>query len=74
MPSVFGPLPGMTRIESGAKNNSASSARTTVSPLGYRHPEAIEATDEVFDGPLSRAIDQAENRMHTIKALMVSTV
>jgi ornithine carbamoyltransferase len=31
-------------------------------------------TDEVFDGPLSRAIDQAENRMHTIKALMVSTV
>ena len=39
-----------------------------------RHPDAVEATDEVFDGPLSRAIDQAENRMHTIKALMVSTV
>ena len=39
-----------------------------------KFPEAIEATDEVFDGPLSRAIDQAENRMHTIKALMVSTV
>ena len=39
-----------------------------------KYPEAIEATDEVFDGPLSRAIDQAENRMHTIKALMVSTV
>ena len=39
-----------------------------------KHPEGIEATDEVFDGPLSRAIDQAENRMHTIKALMVSTV
>ena len=39
-----------------------------------QHPYAIEATDEVFDGPLSRAIDQAENRMHTIKALMVSTV
>lgn len=31
-----------------------------------RHPDAVEATDEVFDGPLSRAIDQAENRMHTI--------
>ena len=39
-----------------------------------RHLEAIETTDEVFDGPCSRAIDQAENRMHTIKALMVSTV
>ena len=39
-----------------------------------RHPEAIETTDEVFDGPCSRAIDQAKNRMHTIKALMVSTV
>jgi len=39
-----------------------------------KYPDAIEVTDEVFDGPLSRAIDQAENRMHTIKALMVSTV
>jgi ornithine carbamoyltransferase len=39
-----------------------------------RHPDAIETTDEVFDGPCSRAIDQAENRMHTIKAMMVSTV
>jgi ornithine carbamoyltransferase len=39
-----------------------------------RHPEAIETTDEVFDGPCSRAIEQAENRMHTIKAVMVSTV
>jgi ornithine carbamoyltransferase len=39
-----------------------------------KYPGAIETTDDVFDGPLSRAIDQAENRMHTIKALMMSTV
>jgi ornithine carbamoyltransferase len=39
-----------------------------------RHPSTMEVTEEVFEGPLSRAIDQAENRLHTIKAVMVATV
>lgn len=39
-----------------------------------RHPSTMEVTEEVFESPLSRAIDQAENRLHTIKAVMVSTV
>jgi ornithine carbamoyltransferase len=39
-----------------------------------RHPSAMEVTEAVFEGPRSRAIDQAENRLHTIKAVMVSTV
>ena len=39
-----------------------------------KNPTALEVTDEVFEGPLSRAIDQAENRLHTIKAVMVATV
>lgn len=33
-----------------------------------------EVTDEVMDGPASRVWDQAENRKHTIKALMVATL
>jgi len=33
-----------------------------------------EVTDEVFRGPHSVVFDEAENRMHTIKAVMVATV
>ena len=33
-----------------------------------------EVTDEVFRGPHSVVFDEAENRMHTIKAVMVATL
>lgn len=36
--------------------------------------EALEVTDEVFESPHSIVFDQAENRMHTIKAVMVATL
>ncbi len=36
--------------------------------------EAMEATDEVFESPASIVFDQAENRLHTIKAIMVATI
>ncbi|HTW99157.1 MAG TPA: ornithine carbamoyltransferase [Acidimicrobiales bacterium] len=36
--------------------------------------DALEVTDEVFESARSVVFDQAENRMHTIKALMVATV
>ncbi len=39
-----------------------------------RGPQALEVTDEVFESPASVVFDQAENRMHTIKALMVATL
>ncbi len=35
------------------------------------HPDVREVEDSVFEGPRSRVFDQAENRMHTAKALMV---
>jgi ornithine carbamoyltransferase len=34
----------------------------------------LEVTDEVFRSPANIAFDQAENRLHTIKALMVATL
>ncbi|WP_460006320.1 ornithine carbamoyltransferase [Methanogenium cariaci] len=34
----------------------------------------LEVTDEVFESPYSIVFDQAENRMHTIKAIMVATL
>jgi ornithine carbamoyltransferase len=36
--------------------------------------DSIEVTDEVFEGPHSIVFDQAENRMHTIKAVMLATL
>ena len=35
---------------------------------------AMEVTDEVFEGPRSIVFDEAENRMHTIKAVMAATL
>jgi ornithine carbamoyltransferase len=36
--------------------------------------DGIEVTEEVFESPSAIAFDQAENRMHTIKAVMVATM
>ena len=33
-----------------------------------------EVTEEVFEAPYSKVFDEAENRMHTIKAVMVATI
>lgn len=38
------------------------------------HSGALEVTDEVFEAPFSKVFDEAENRMHTIKALYVSAL
>ena len=35
---------------------------------------AMEVTDEVFESPASIVFDEAENRMHTIKAVMYATL
>jgi ornithine carbamoyltransferase len=36
--------------------------------------EAMEVTDEVFESEASIVFDEAENRLHTIKAVMVATI
>src|SRR4051794_11238180 len=35
---------------------------------------ALEVTEEVFESPASIVFDEAENRLHTIKAVMVATL
>jgi len=36
--------------------------------------KGLEVTEDVFESPYSIVFDQAENRMHTIKAVMVATL
>ncbi len=49
---------------------------TTVGEQIYQQTgmTALEVTDEVFESAASIVFDQAENRMHTIKAVMVATL
>jgi ornithine carbamoyltransferase len=42
--------------------------------MSQRFPEICEVEDEVFEGPRSRVFEEAENRLHTIKAVMVATL
>jgi ornithine carbamoyltransferase len=50
--------------------------RTKVGEEIFEHTglDALEVTDEVFESSYSIVFDQAENRMHTIKAVMVATL
>jgi ornithine carbamoyltransferase len=43
--------------------------------IGARYGiDCMEVTEEVFESPASIVFDQAENRMHTIKAVLVATI
>ena len=55
------------------------SLHNTDTELGHRlHHQcgvsALEVTDDVFESPASIVFDQAENRLHTIKAAMVASI
>ena len=47
---------------------------STSTQMARRRPDICEVSDDVFEGGQSRVFDQAENRMHTAKALMVATL
>jgi ornithine carbamoyltransferase len=49
---------------------------TTIGEENYQKfgVEAMEVTDDVFESPASVVFDEAENRLHTIKAVMVATL
>jgi ornithine carbamoyltransferase len=53
-------------------------AETTVGArIAAQYPalsDGVEVTDEVFESPANIAFDQAENRMHTIKAVLVAAL
>lgn len=36
--------------------------------------KGLEVSEDVFEGPASRVFEQAENRLHTIKALLLATM
>ncbi|MCI0499762.1 MAG: ornithine carbamoyltransferase [Planctomycetales bacterium] len=42
--------------------------------LGKEFPDICETSDEAFESGFSRVFDQAENRLHTIRAVMVATL
>lgn len=50
--------------------------KTTIGKeMGERfHRESMEVSNEVFEGEQSIVFDEAENRMHTIKAVMAATL
>ncbi len=52
-------------------------AKTTVGREVMEHTgmrDGLEVTDEVFESPASIVFEQAENRLHTIKAVLVATL
>lgn len=52
------------------------SRETTLGEDTFQHTglAALEVTDEIFESSRSIVFDQAENRLHTIKAVMVATL
>ncbi len=72
-------LMGMTRTPNTKFMHCLPALHNTETRLGKEIFEkyglsALEVTDEVFESQASIVFDQAENRLHTIKAVMVATL
>lgn len=50
------------------------SFHNTETLLSNKFPDICEVTDEVFESEYSKVFDEAENRVHTIKAVMLATL
>ena len=67
--NAFGLYPDMDGLQEIADRHGIPLICDSAQAIG-----ALEVTDEVFSAPCARVFDQAENRMHTIKALMVASL
>lgn len=56
----------------GFHNEQTTVGRAIANKTGMH--EGLEVSHDVFEGPASVVFDQAENRLHTIKAIMVATI
>jgi ornithine carbamoyltransferase len=56
----------------GFHNEQTTVGRAIANKTGMH--EGLEVSHDVFEGPSSVVFDQAENRLHTIKAIMVATI
>ena len=57
-----------------AFHNSETTVGKEVAEKYPQFKNGIEVTEEVFESPINIAFEQAENRMHTIKAVIVSSL
>lgn len=57
-----------------AFHNSETTVGKEVAAKYPQFKNGIEVTEEVFESPINIAFEQAENRMHTIKAVIVSSL
>ena len=60
----------------GGAHQAAADTKTTIgAEIAEKFGIAeMEVTDEVFESPQSVVFDEAENRMHTIKAVIYATL
>ena len=67
---------GLPRRSSCTASRHSTTGRPTVGQQIYDQfgLDGLEVTEDVFESPASIVFDQAENRMHTIKAVMVATL
>jgi ornithine carbamoyltransferase len=56
----------------GFHNEQTTVGRAIANKTGMH--DGLEVSHDVFEGPASVVFDQAENRLHTIKAIMVATI
>ncbi|MCL6264328.1 ornithine carbamoyltransferase subunit F, partial [Craterilacuibacter sp. RT1T] len=57
-----------------AFHNSETVVGAEVAAVYPQFANGIEVTEDVFESHANVAFEQAENRMHTIKAVMVATL
>jgi ornithine carbamoyltransferase len=57
-----------------AFHNSETKVGAQIAAQYPKLKDGIEVTDEVFESPINICFEQAENRMHTIKAVLVAAL